>query len=217
LAVSFAAAQADAGARPPTSPDEATVNDLLSSIARPPTRRSATAYLAAWSGARFCEDVALSADDKTLAALATEFSPEIAKVAAEKPAVGWRLDRITLSFINKLQNDGELPPELAAILSDRAGEAGRHPSAMEEILRDVAGPVDLDQRLVATNRLYLEDSSPASRARAYDWLKNRNRHEEPAGYVPLSSSRDRRAALEKDVLERAAAATRPSTQPAGVP
>jgi hypothetical protein len=217
LVASYKSAQADAEARPPASPDESTVMDLLASIAHPAARRAATAYLASWSGARYCEDVALSCDNKTLADLTNEFPAEITKVAGQKPAVGWRLDRITLNFLVKLQGNGELPPELAAILSDRAGEAGRHSSAMEEILRDVAGPVDLDQRLVAINRQYLEDSSPASRARAYDWLKNRSRHEEPAGYLPLGPSRERRAALDKDLLDRAAAATRPSTQPTGVP
>jgi hypothetical protein len=217
LHASYIAAKAAAAARPAPSPDEATVNDLLASMEHPQTRRSSAAYIAAWSGARYCEDVVLSADNKTLADLTGQFPAEISGVGAQKPVVGWRLDRLTLRFLLKLQNDGKLPPELAAILSDRAGEAGRHPSAMEEILRDVAGPVDLDQRLVATNRLYLEDSSPASRARAYDWLKNRNRHEEPAGYLPLSPARDRRAALEKDLLDRAAAATRPATQPSGVP
>ena len=59
------------------------------------------------------------------------------------------MDRIAIGYLAELQNDAKLPPELAAILSDRAGEVGRHASAMEEVLRDLHGPEDFNQRLLA--------------------------------------------------------------------
>jgi hypothetical protein len=43
--------------------------------------------------------------------------------------------------------------------------------------------------------VYLEDASPAARVRAYDWLNGKNLA--PAGYDPLGSNKDRRAALDK--------------------
>jgi hypothetical protein len=48
----------------------------------------------------------------------------------------------------------------------------------------------------------LEDSSPASRVRAFDWLTARGRA--PAGYDPLGTPRQRRAALEHGLSTAAA-------------
>jgi len=53
----------------------------------------------------------------------------------------------------------------------------------------------LDARVIAENLIYLEDASPASRVRAYDWLQSRGRA--PAGFDPLGTPRERRDALEK--------------------
>jgi len=210
----YVAAQFDAAARPAASPDASTLYGSLSAMVHPQTRRSAIVYLASWSSALICEDFALNCDDKLLAELADELSIRVGEAPPDRVAVGWRMDKIALELLLKLQADGKLPPELAAVLCDRAGEAGRHPSAMEDIMVALHGPEELDQRLVATNRQFLEDSSPASRARAYDWLKNRNRHEEPADFHVLGSFEQRRMALEKDALLRAAAATQPAaTEP----
>ncbi|MDF1798976.1 MAG: hypothetical protein P1V81_07360, partial [Planctomycetota bacterium] len=81
-----------------------------------------------------------------------------------------------------------------------AGEVGRYPNLLEEALqvsRDLPG---FTARLVAENRVFLEDSSPASRVRAFDWLKARG--QAPPEYLPLALRSARRAALE---AERAAA------------
>jgi hypothetical protein len=216
LAKAYVSDQSDFDTRPPASPDEATIRRLLPDIMASESRREALAYLAAWSGAEFCEDAALSCDDQMLGKLADLIVVEVGRVPPTKPAVGWRMEIATLGWLTQLLNDDKLPPELQAMLVSRTGEAGMHGSTMDEILKDVRGPVDFDERLVAFNRLYLEDTSPASRARAYDWLKNRDHHEEPAGYSALASSRDRRAALERDAEQRAAAlATQPSV-PSGV-
>ena len=47
--------------------------------------------------------------------------------------------------------------------------------------------------MIVENRIYLEDNSPASRVRAYDWLKARGAA--PKGFDPLANPRDRREAL----------------------
>jgi hypothetical protein len=198
---SSVAAIARGAATRPATPDASVVESVLAALGDAKSRRPALVYLAGWSGARICEDVALSADEQALAKLAAGVSAALSNGPRDKPAVAWAMDRASLDLLAKLQVDNQLPPELAAVLSDRAGEAGRHPSAMEEILRDVAGPDDLAQRILATNTLYLEDSSPASRARAFQWLRAAGRA--PAGYDPMGAPRERRAALEKAATQPA--------------
>ena len=48
-------------------------------------------------------------------------------------------------------------------------------------------------------RTPLEDSSPAARVRAYDWLKAHAR--QPTGYDPLGEAHQRSAAIEKALNE----------------
>ena len=88
-----------------------------------------------------------------------------------------------------------LPGELSAILTLHAGEAGRHAGALDEAIRTSATREQFNLRLIAENYIYLEDSSPASRVRAFDWLFAQGRS--PAGYDPLGPAKDRRAALER--------------------
>lgn len=191
------------------SPDESVLYGALEGMLQPSSTRSATVFLCGWSGARICEDVALSTDDATLAKLAQDIVAAVGGGPTDKRTVAWQMDRTALGALAKLQADGQLPPELYAVLTDQAGEAGRHPSAMEEVLLNLRGPEELTRRLGAMNLLFLEDNSPASRVRAFEWLKRRD--QAPAGFDPLGPARDRRIALEK-------AATRPSTpQPGGVP
>ena len=76
---------------------------------------------------------------------------------------------------------------LQAVLTDFAGEAGRHTGAMEDISRKLSGRADLESRMIAENRIYLEDSSPASRVRAFDWLQMRG--QAPANFDPLAKRR----------------------------
>ena len=199
---SYAAASARIAAAQPATPDMAGVESALASLGDTANQRPAIAFLAGWSGAKICEDVALSADDAALSKLAGGIAGALATVPRDRPAVAWAMDHSALDVLAKLQADNKLPPELSAVLCDRAGEAARHPSAMEEILSGVAGPDDLAQRLLATNMLYLEDSSPASRARAFQWLRAAGRA--PAGYDPLGPPRERRAALDKAAAAQSA-------------
>jgi hypothetical protein len=65
----------------------------------------------------------------------------------------------------------------------------------------------LAKKLTAENRILLEDASPASRLRAYDWLAVRGLA--PAGFDPFGSLAERRAALLAAAeAEEAAAAAR---------
>ena len=83
---------------------------------------------------------------------------------------------------------------LDGLILRHAGEAGRFPRLLEGLLTISVDTADYDLRLVAENRLFLEDSSPAARVRAYDWLKARGYA--PANFDPLGTKGARRAALE---------------------
>ena len=143
-------------------------------------------------------DLYLLADDATLAKLLDDVGKRLAKVSSNDrsdDALAWQLDLSSLAFLSQTLSDGHLPPTLAAVLTDYAGEAGRHPGSMEEISKGLANRDDLERRLIAENMIYLEDSSPAARVRASDWLASRGKV--LAGYDPLSTPRQRRDALEK--------------------
>ncbi len=179
-----------------------TVKAAVQSLTPVKGRRASLAFLADQTGASICEDVAMEADDAVLAELVKEIQ---AKVSADQspetdPSVGWLLDHATLQMLSKLSDDaangtGKISPELTAILTTHTGEAGRHASSIDGVLRGLSTRQELDNRLLAENMIFLEDSSPASRVRAYDWLLAR--HQAPAGYDPLAPSKARREALEQ--------------------
>jgi len=172
----------------------------------PNGRRSALVFLSDRTDAPVCEDVALAADDQVLAQLAKDVQAKFTtdSTPRDASAIGWTLDLTTLKLLDRLQNAAEsgtvsastpaLPDEMAAVLASCAGEVGRHGSSLDEVLRGLVNREDLDNRLLAENLIFLEDSSPASRVRAYDWLNERGKA--PAGYDPLGSPEERRKALE---------------------
>jgi hypothetical protein len=129
--------------------------------------------------------------------------------------VGWLLDHAAYNLLADLLNTANMtngapmPDELAATLANHAGEAGRHPSSMQQILNRVGGRDEFNNRVLAENLIFLEDTSPASRVRAFDWLTARGHA--PAGFDPLGTPRQRRQAL--DAGMNAAATTAPTTAP----
>jgi hypothetical protein len=67
--------------------------------------------------------------------------------------------------------EGAAEPEIAVDVE--VPDRGRFKLHVEEILRGLTGSADLQNRLIAENYIYLEDSSPASRVRAFigtSWL-----------------------------------------------
>jgi len=90
---------------------------------------------------------------------------------------------------------------LEGILLRHAGEPARYPRLVDTLLGVSVDTADLEARLVAENRAFLEDSRPAARVRAFDWLAARERT--PDGYDPLSSAKARRAALAARTENRA--------------
>ncbi len=155
------------------------------------------AFLAARSQSPICEDLSLVGDDEALAEVAGRVRTNSAAfLAAKTPEeLGWLLERTALESLAELMDKGKLPPELSAVLARNLGEAGRQSASIQEVLRLSRNRTEFDARLLAENLIFLEDASPASRVRAYDWLQSRGRA--PAGFDPLGSARQRRDALEK--------------------
>jgi hypothetical protein len=179
-----------------------TVASAVQSLSPISARRSSLAFLADQTGASLCEDLAMEADDAVLAQLVHDIQATVStsQPGDADPQVGWLLDHTALKLLTKLSDDaangtGKISPELVAVLTTHTGEVGRHSSSLDELLRGLGSRQELDNRLLAENTIFLEDSSPASRVRAYDWLNAR--HRAPEGYDPLGSGRSRREALER--------------------
>lgn len=213
----LAESAAKARVAPTTGPVAWTVPALsaaMNALTRPEARRSALIYMAGQTNANLLADTALVANEVTLAELATKVLAATTRPAVTTGPVdslgelGWMLDHAAFGLLSDMATGGKLKndPALAAVLVTHTGEAGRHPSSLKEIGNGVSSRADLQGRLIAENMIYLEDSSPGSRIRAYDFLKLRNR--EPAGYDPLGTPKERRDALER--ATQAAATTAPA-------
>jgi hypothetical protein len=140
------------------------------------------------------------ADDPTLSAIAEAVMRAVTSTnpRPDGSALGWLLDRATFGVLGEQLAAERLSPELTAVLTAYAGEAGRHASSIELIGKageDAVTRDAFDAQLAAENLIFLEDNSPASRVRAYDWLTTRRLA--PAGYNPLGTARERRLALDR--------------------
>jgi hypothetical protein len=173
--------------------------------------RPALIFLAGQTNATLCSDVALLADEATLNSLAkriiTATGGSAGPAPMEKAKLGWILDSACFAELAAMQAEEKTPPELAAVLTAYAGEAGRHAASLDEIVKGLSSREQLEAQLMAENLVYLEDASPAARVRAYDWLASKN--SAPAGYDPLGSNKDRRDALDKSITAAPAAAKQP--------
>jgi hypothetical protein len=169
----------------------------VAGLSDPTRRRSSLSYLAARTGANICQDLVLVAGNENLARLTDMVQPALlaAETAGSTAAAQWALDGSALKLMAKLQSDGKLPPALLSVLVRAAGEPAVDEGSVADILQESRDSSDFQVRITAENFNYLEDNSPAARARAFDWLTLHNAA--PAGYDPLGSHDDRQAALEK--------------------
>jgi hypothetical protein len=175
------------------------VNSALRAMRLPDQQRSSLVYLADQTGAHLAQDVALVADSSVLLQLSEKVLAGTGNVPADAlPTLGWVLDRGSFELLVSLADSPEgnkLPPELATVLTQFCGEAARHSASLDEIAHGMSSQIDLHNRIIAQNLIFLTDSSPASRVRAFDWLNSR--HLAPAGYDPLGPARERRVALDR--------------------
>ncbi len=200
LQAAAAAATARQAAPPPGALDKPFVTRVIEAMAYGENRRAAIVYLASRTDARLAEQTAMAADDDFLNQFSLSIADAIGRQDQWTPQqAGWQLDRIGFELLARTAMKKRLSPELTGVLITLAGEAGRSPAAMEQILANLSSRKDFDNRLIAENFIALEDSSPAARVRAYDWLKAHGR--QPAGYDPLGDAKQRSAAIEKAVNE----------------
>ncbi len=176
----------------------------MDSLNDPTRRRAALVFLAEQSGADICLDVVSVCDDAMLATLADSVEKN-GRSELDDPnfdRFAWLMDRTSIAAMQPLLAKATLPPELFAILTLHLGEPGRHAAAVDDIMRTAASRKQLLDRLIAENYIYLEDSSPAARVRAFNWL---TAHDvAPPGYDPLASPKERRTALDKALDARSA-------------
>ena len=177
--------------------------------------RATLIYLAEGTGAQLLADLALDTDVESLPELTTWLVEERdalqasseAGEAIEPAALGWRLERTSYHWLSQRAMNDQLAPELEAVLLRHAGEVGRYPSVLQDLLAASRDLADFQTALIEEQRFFLEDSSPASRVRAFDWLAARAAA--PAGFDPLDEADARRAALKHDREQREAEGLEP--------
>jgi hypothetical protein len=166
----------------------------LRALADPALRRAAFFHLADAGGARLAADLALLDDDDALAACAAavlEDRGERSDDVLDGPRLAWSLEVAAARAL--LMRAPELPAELQASLLARAGELARFPDLLGACVESSSDLADFEARLERENRQFLEDSDPAARVRAHDWLAARG--VACPGYDPLGSREQRRSAL----------------------
>ncbi len=162
----------------------------------PAQRRRALVWIASQTSAMIARDHLLLASDDELNAYHDLLRQDLrASTLDRKPELlGWLMDLRSLHRLKSLASDNKLPPSLAGILSIHAGALSRDPSSLDAVLRGVRSRDEFDSRLRAEHLIALEDSSPAIRVDAFEFLRARN--QAPANYDPLASDADRAHALE---------------------
>ncbi|MFO0984623.1 MAG: hypothetical protein U1E76_23350 [Planctomycetota bacterium] len=168
-------------------------------------QRRALCYLASATDSALVLDLALAVEAPELEELASAMRAALGAQGATQDlgAVRFALEQRAWRMLTAQLEKSEVTPVLDAILVRHAGEAGRHHDVLSRVLASAHGSTELDAALVGANREFLDDTSLAARARAFDWLARRELA--PVGFEPMGASKDRRAVLERDADARAAA------------
>lgn len=164
----------------------------LQGLRRSSTRAASLSYLADTCDAPLAADLALVAERELVDELARRVLARHGDVL-DGPALGHLIEQQALVLLAAQAVDGSLLPEIEAALVRRTGELARHPGVLIGLVEASTSDADLQARLRAENRVFLEDNEPSARVRAYDWLAAEG--EAPAGYDPLAERSARRSAL----------------------
>jgi hypothetical protein len=157
--------------------------------------RRAILFVAGETGADILAEAALLVPDAQLISLAEQALGvlDAATEVTTATQLSWQLDRAAILVLSKSVEQNAA--SLAATFSARFGEVGLDPATVAELATASGSREDFQTRLQAEHILLLEDTSPAARVRAFDWMKANG--VAPADYDPLGSRADRRAAIEK--------------------
>ncbi|MFH2002518.1 MAG: hypothetical protein ABIK28_22790 [Planctomycetota bacterium] len=176
------------------------IEQVLEELSTTPQKRRALLFLATQAKAPLTIDATLVAPESLIFELADQVRNKTAAASElTLEVLGWILESSTLSLVAEQLAGQDLSWELEALLARHTGEVGRDAASLNEALLNVQGIEAFQARLVYENLLFLQDSSPAARCRAYDWLSEKGRA--PEGYDPLDPLKKRRAALEGAVEE----------------
>ena len=172
----------------------AAVTQSLAALKARDTRRPALIYLATSSRAVLCEDLSLAASDDELEALASGIEQTLTATAPrDLSKVGWALERSVITTLAAANESNAVSLAVRGVLTRYAGQVGTDLALLAELAVQATDAGVWRERIEAENRIFLEDSSPAARQRAFDWLTERGKA--PAGYFPLDAAKTRRAAL----------------------
>jgi len=172
----------------------------MQALARRDLQRPALLYLAGETHAELLGELALALDAERLGELLQAVREGLAQQPdrLEADQLGWILEAASWRWVlararEQRDADDYVPEPLDALLLQLAGEAGRWPDLALDALAQSPDAAAFADRLEQENLIFLEDADPAARVRAWDWLAARGRA--PAGFDPLASSAERRAAL----------------------
>jgi hypothetical protein len=149
-------------------------------------------YVAAQAGASLTSELSLVADARMLDLLVQQVVKTVGdstdKDGVLRPAeeIALALERASADVLLAVRNSANdsLSGPVLGTLDSYAGEVGHQPDSLLAVIRQSSTVGDLATRLMAENVIYLDDSSPPARVRAYDWLKGRG--VDLDGYDPLS-------------------------------
>jgi hypothetical protein len=172
------------------------IDESIQALRFPTNRRGALLYLSQQTKSSLVEDIALSGTTNILENLSNNVIKEYSSGSYKDiQSLGWMLERSAYKVLVEMLPSDKTVPELESVLVRHTGEVGRHISSLEELAAASSGIEDLENRLIKENLIYLEDMSPASRTRAYEWLAAIKKA--PDGYNPLASLKERRSALDR--------------------
>jgi hypothetical protein len=203
--LAHAAVLARAEAAPPLegAPPRPDLSEAVRALTIPEKRRGALFLLAQTTGAPLAEELALAGGDPVVAAAgdaaARELSAPGTLARSTLPELGWILERAALAGLRDLVGRGDLVPLVEDVALRRGGACGRNLGTFFGLAESSGSLDELERRLRVENHDLLEDSSPAVRARAFEWLAARGLA--PPGYDPLAPGDSRRAALDAEAAK----------------
>ena len=173
--------------------DRRVLEHALKELATAGDPRATLVYLASAAGAPLTEELALFASSGLLQELVEPIATASEQLVDTDVSVGWIIERATYRHLASILMEEDLSPAVASALLRHTGEAGRYASTIEQAAASSPNLAAFDAILLSENRIFLEDSNPGARVRAFDWLANRD--EAPENYDPLGEPEERLAAL----------------------
>ena len=123
---------------------------------------------------------------------------QMASVPHDEASVSWMLDRSSFELLAEALNSGNIPPELAEVLTRYAGEPGRHAGAVDEVLHEggsrLISPRGSSPRILCSLRTHRPGHASAHSNGSQQSAKRR-----PAT-IRSRRARERHAALDKALV-----------------